>query len=234
MNDAMQKCTNKITLNVRMDKSVFNLSRFRAKRKVTTVSVAEIQYADDVCLMADSIADLQDCLDHLDESCRKFGLVISASKTQILKQPARGKSADNVPVYLSGKTLEEVGTFRYLGSLIRSDNRLESEISARIAKTAAAFGALKHRVWNSHDLKLQTKIAVYKALILPLLLYASETWCLYKGDIKRLDTFHMKCLRAILRIRWQDRVPNTDVLRRTGLAGMECLLMKAATEIHHL
>ncbi|VVD03475.1 unnamed protein product [Leptidea sinapis] len=36
----------------------------------------------------------------------------------------------------------------------------------------------------------------------------------------------MKSLRAILRVRWQDRVPNSEVLRRAKLAGMECMLMK--------
>lgn len=226
MSDALVKCRNKIILNVRMDKSVFDISRFRAKRRISTVPVAEIQYADDVCLMASSVQDLQECLDYLDESCHKFGLVISASKTQILKQPARKTSADDTPVYLSGKPLEEVGSFRYLGSLVRSDNRLESDISARIAKAAAAFGGLNHRVWKSHDLKLVTKLAVYKAIILPLLLYASETWCLYKGDIKRLDVFHLKCLRAILRIRWQDRISNTEVLRRSSMSGIESFLMK--------
>ncbi|PZC85177.1 hypothetical protein B5X24_HaOG202362 [Helicoverpa armigera] len=74
MSDALVKCRNKITLNVRMDKSVFDISRFRAKRRISTVPVAEIQYADDVCLMASSVQDLQEYLDYLDESCRKFGL----------------------------------------------------------------------------------------------------------------------------------------------------------------
>lgn len=123
-----------------MDKS---LSCLRAKRKVHSVPVAEILYANDVCLMANSLDGLHYYyLDSLDEPFRKFDLVISASKTQ------------------------------YLGSLVRSDNRLESEISARIAKATEAFGDLSPWVWKSHDMKLYTKIAVCRAIILPLLLYA--------------------------------------------------------------
>lgn len=67
-----------------MDKS---LSRLRAKRKVHSVTVAEILYADDVCLMANSLDGLHYYLDSLDESFRKFDLVISASKAQILNSP---------------------------------------------------------------------------------------------------------------------------------------------------
>ncbi|CAB3236631.1 unnamed protein product [Arctia plantaginis] len=36
------------------------------------------------------------------------------------------------------------------------------------------------------------------------------------NDIKHLVTFHMKCLRTILRVKWQVHVPNSDILRRTG------------------
>lgn len=60
---------------------------------ITQLHYIFIQFSIDVCLMADN----------LDDSYRKFGLVISASKTQILKQPARRKSASNTAVYLGGK-----------------------------------------------------------------------------------------------------------------------------------
>lgn len=85
MNDASKNCGDLIELNVRTDKSVFDLSRFKAKRKTQQLSLLEVLYADDVCLMASSTEHLQQYLEKLDQSCRKFGLVISVSKTQILK-----------------------------------------------------------------------------------------------------------------------------------------------------
>lgn len=38
--------------------------------------------------------------------------------------------------------------------------------------------------------------------------------------------FHVKCLRSILRIKWQDRVTNADVLRRARTYSMGALLIK--------
>jgi hypothetical protein len=64
-------------------------------------------------------------------------------------------------------------------------------------------------------------------MVLPILAYAAECWCLYKGDIRKLDTFHMRSLGSILRIRRQDRVTNMDVLRRSNMPGMEAILMKS-------
>lgn len=39
--------------------------------------------------------------------------------------------------------------------------------------------------------------------------------------IKRFDIFHVKCLRAILHVKWQDRVSNPEILYRTGLSGVD-------------
>uniref|UniRef100_A0A2H1WXI8 SFRICE_041042 n=1 Tax=Spodoptera frugiperda TaxID=7108 RepID=A0A2H1WXI8_SPOFR len=226
LRDALQYCSDQIQINFRTDKGVFDVSRFKAKSKSQTLSILEILYADDVCLMSDSMANLQSYVDALHQSCQRFGLVISASKTQILKQPARGCVADGSILHLGGKPLEEVTHFKYLGSNIRHDNTLATEIPSRIANAAANFGRLNARVWRSHDLRLETKISVYKALILPVLLYGAETWCLYKSDIRKLDTFHLRCLRSILNIKWMDRIPNTEVLRRAAIHGMDALLMR--------
>ena len=56
------------------------------------------------------------------------------------------------------------------------------------------------------------------------LLYGSETWTTYAGQERRLNTFHLRIIRRILGISWQDKVTNTDVLSRAGLPSMYTLL----------
>ena len=46
----------------------------------------------------------------------------------------------------------------------------------------------------------------------------------YAAQEKKLNIFHLRCLRRILGIRWQDRVPNTEVLGRAGLPSIFTLL----------
>ena len=86
---------------------------------------------------------------------------------------------------------------------------------------------LQDRLWKVHDISLSTKIAVYRAVVLTSLSYGSETWTLYRHQILKLDQFHMRCLRSIARIKWQDRVPNTSVLKICGLTGIEAMLLQA-------
>ncbi|BHF75576.1 hypothetical protein SprV_0501867700 [Sparganum proliferum] len=65
---------------------------------------------------------------------------------------------------------------------------------------------------------------MYKAVILPTLLYGAETWTVYTKQARRLNHFHLICLRRILRLKWQDRTPDTDVLERTGILSIYVML----------
>ena len=54
-----------------------------------------------------------------------------------------------------------------------------------------------------------------------------ETWTLYRKHIKQLERFHMRALRSIMGIKWQDRVTNLEVLDRASLASIETMVLKA-------
>lgn len=90
LKDATKTCNELIEIKSRTDKSIFDLSHFRAKRQISKLFIMEMLYADDVCLMADSAEALQSYVDSLNTSCRQFGLVISVTKTQVLVQTPRG------------------------------------------------------------------------------------------------------------------------------------------------
>ncbi|BHF68088.1 hypothetical protein SprV_0301111800 [Sparganum proliferum] len=67
-------------------------------------------------------------------------------------------------------------------------------------------------------------LKMYKAVILPTLLYGVETWTVYTKQARRLNHFHLSCLRRILRVNWQDRIPDTDVLELTGILSIYTVL----------
>ena len=73
------------------------------------------------------------------------------------------------------------------------------EVKARTEKASVAFGRLRTNVWGRNEIRLDTKLKVYKAVVLPTLLNACETWTVYQRNVKRLKHFHLSCLR---KIRW--------------------------------
>ena len=101
------------------------------------------------------------------------------------------------------------------------------EISARIRKPSCSFGRLRGRVWNERGIKTSTKVKVYQAVVLTALLYSCEAWVLYRRHIKELESFHTRHLRISLRIKWQDMIPNTEVLKRAQITNIEAYLIKA-------
>ena len=63
--------------------------------------------------------------------------------------------------------------------------------------------------------------------MLPSLLHGCETWTCYRRHTKKLDQFHLRCLRKILCVSWKDHVPNQEILRRAELTGIEAMLNQA-------
>jgi len=113
-------------------------------------------------------------------------------------------------------TVDLVESFTYLGSTETSDGYCRSDIARRIGLACTAMSSLNN-ICNTKHLSIQTKVCVYQTLVLSILLYASETWTLLASDMKAVESFHMKCQRRILGIRWHDFVPNSEVTLRTGL-----------------
>ena len=137
------------------------------------------------------------------------------------------RAMDQVSITVNGQKLKVVDKFTYLGSTLSRAVHIDDEITARIAKASVAFGRLRANVWERNGIKLDTKLKVYKAVVLPTLLYACETWTVYQRHAKRLNYFHLSCLRKLLKIKWQDKIPDTEVLRKAGMQSMHTVLKLA-------
>nr|VZI49160.1 unnamed protein product [Spirometra erinaceieuropaei] len=159
-------------------------------------------------------------MDLFSAACENFGLVISTQKTVVMHQsPPNTATAPNVPpqVSVNGTQLQVLENFPCLSRTLSRNTKIDDEVANRISKASQTFGRLQSTVWNCHGLQLNAKLKMYKAVILPTLLYGAESWTVYAKQARRLNHFHLSCLRRILRLNWQDRIPDNDVLERTGI-----------------
>ena len=125
-------------------------------------------------------------------------LTISTKKTEAVHQPSPGKPYNEPIITVNGQNLKVVDKFTYLGSTLSGAVYIDDEVTSRIAKASVAFGRLCANVWERNGIKLDTKLKVYKAVVLPTLLYACETWTVYR-HAERLNHFHLSCLRQQLK-----------------------------------
>ena len=79
---------------------------------------------------------------------------------------------------------------------------------------------------NQHSIRQSTKIKVYRAVVLTSL-YGCETWTLYKRHLNQLGRFHIRSLRTILNIKWQNRVSNLQVLDLAESNSIEAIILKS-------
>ena len=66
------------------------------------------------------------------------------------------------------------------------------------------------------QLRLKTKIRIYKRNVKSVLLYGSECWQgVIQSVMKRLDAFNNRCLRRICGIYWPNVISNKDLFKVT-------------------
>jgi len=64
-------------------------------------------------------------------------------------------------------------------------------------------------------------------LLIYILLYSCEAWTIYRRHIHSLDKFHLRCLRQITGLKWQDKIPNTEILAHCKMTVIEAMFVQA-------
>lgn len=109
-------------------------------------------------------------------------------------------------VHACGEDTDISETFTYLGSVVHNNGGSQHEVLRRIGLAHGVMDSLHVNIWSCRYLRRQTKIWLFKLLVIPVLLYGCETWTL-NTDLKRwIDAFGNKSLRRIMGYCWDDCV----------------------------
>ena len=149
----------------------------------------DLDFADDIALISTSNEQLQQCTE-LKQNAEKVGLRFNNKKCEVMSSPC-----ENVELKIGNELIKTTDAFTYLGSKINNLGNANDEIRTRIGKANAAFSRMS-KIFRSKHISIPTKIKIYNATTIPILLYGSETWQLYATDISRLNAFHRNCLRS--------------------------------------
>jgi hypothetical protein len=111
------------------------------------------------------------------------------NKTKYLKCSKKETRTDNLNI--DNKYLEQVKQFKYVGSIINNDHSMEEEIKERIALGNKAYFA-NQKFLKSKLVTKRSMLKLYKTVIRPVVIYASETWVLKEAIINKLTIFETK------------------------------------------
>ena len=150
----------------------------------------DIDFADDVSLLSQRHNDMTRKLERMRETAAMTGLKITTQKTKSL----RVNHGNNANFKIGGDEIQDIEKFTYPGIIVSSGGGTDQDILARIEKATTAFHTLKP-IWRSRAISV-------------------KTWRVTKASNNRIQTFVNRCLRHVLRVRWQDKVRNDDLWKR--------------------
>ena len=139
--------------------------------------------------------------------------IINTAKTKVMKI----KTDVNQSIVIGIDDVETVDSFTYLGSVMDADKGSTADISPRLKKARAAYYKLR-KVRASSQYRRKTKLRIYKSNVMSVLLYGAECWKVNQNDGQRLNTFHNRCLRRILRIFWPTTISNEKLYEEVEIS----------------
>ena len=183
--------------------------------KVNGENINNIRYADDTALIAGSQEDLQKLLNTVVAESERMGLSLNVKKTECMV--VSKKSVIPIcKIKSQGEEIKQVEKFKYLGYVLTSDGRCDTEIKKRIAIAKDSFSKMKP-ILSNRNITMDTKLRVLKAYVWSTLLYGCESWTISESVNKKLEAAEMWFLRRMLRISWKEKKSNETVLQQSGI-----------------
>jgi exonuclease III len=205
-----------------------------SKKTMTTFELWASLFADDCGLLFETRADLIAGANCLYQGFLRFGLHMhigrgtTDSKTEAMYCPARSnkyEEGDTSNFVVADGFIHFCEDFKYLGAIISNTLTSDADVDKRIASASAAFGALRPCIFARKGISRKVKGMIYCSLVLSILLYGSECWCLTKKLFRRLRAFHRRCVRTMSHITMhhtiKHNIKTTDLLQQLGIQSME-------------
>ena len=175
----------------------------------------QLLFADDTVVVADSERKLCQLVTEFGRVCERRKLRVNVGKSKVMRH-IRNEDGARLNVMLNGEALEEVDQFKYLGSVIAANGGVEADVRHRVNDGCKVLGALKG-VMKNRGLGMNVKKVFYEKVIVPTVIYGSESWSMKVTERQKLNVFEMKCQRSMTGVSQLDRIRNEVVRARTGV-----------------
>jgi len=163
-------------------------------------------FADDGAFLFESRRDLQEGMELVYRALGRLGMRChigrngAMSKTEAMYFPPPKSAydqADTTPLNIDGGHVHFTKRFKYLGSILSSNLKDDDEIDARIKAGSAAFASVRKQFFGSRQIRAAHKRSAYEGLVLSILLYGCEAWCVTSESMGRIRRFHNRCVRIM-------------------------------------
>lgn len=162
-------------------------------------------YADDVAILvatqrkSDLQSVAQAILDRVTKFCNRWRLQINASKTKIV--PFGKRTFPFNSLRIQGQAITFSTSAKYLGVTFNSYLTWKLHIDATINKVKSTYPLLFPLLYTRSSLSLETKLLLFRTILLPKILYGSSSWITVSNEnLNRLQRLVNRILRQICQV----------------------------------
>ena len=142
-------------------------------------------YADDLILLSESAAGLQNSLDKLQSYCMKWNLTVNLKKSQIIIFNKSGRLLKNFEFKYGNINLDIVDEYPYLGIIFTPSGSFAKATASLCDKARKAYFSFR-----KHDRSpVHISMKFFDTLVKPILLYGCEAWAITSSPRLSLENF---------------------------------------------
>src|SRR6056300_1576225 len=138
----------------------------------------------------------------LAQFCTDNKTIVNESKTKCM---VIGKK-ENIKLKFNNTDIEQVYSYKYLGHIITAiesakSNIFQDNMSYLEDNARKAMYGIKNRIHNLGNLPPHIMIALFNALVKPIIMYGCEVWSVLAKAVERTDKLYLQYLKHVLNVK---------------------------------
>ena len=183
-------------------------------------------WADDLLLLSRSEAGLKNMLNGLKSYTEENGITLNIKKTKVMIFNKSGRHIRR-NIYFGRDKIESTRQYKYLGFLVTPSGEITTGLKDLKDRALRAFAKMKKKQGLLFRKYPHITMKLFKALVEPILLYASDFWGILKLPKNNpIENVHLSFCKQLLGV--QKQTTNIGVLLELGQVPLNILAQKNA------
>lgn len=194
--------------------------------RIEELLIKILLYADDLVIMAEDIAALQEMINKFASYCKKWNLVVNLDKSKIMIFKKGGRRSREERWWLDGVEIEIVNKYKYLGTLLTPKLAMRENILERVKLAKYSINSTWKWFLTNTEIAFYPKYELFKAVCRSIVCYGSQVWGYEQYE--ELEKFQRYFIRLVLGL--PERTPKYMIRLETGLDNMFAYTLKCHME----
>lgn len=179
---------------------------------IEDMNIRVLMYADDIVMLADDVNTLQMMSNNLEHYCKKWGMQVNLSKSEILIFRKGGRVSCKEKWTYNGEPVKVTSEYKYLGITLTPKMSFTKHVISKNNAAKLSLNATWKNFIGKNQISLRAKWKMFLAVSRSIQSYGAQVWG--NGHFDEVDKLQRYFTKRILRL--PDNTPNYVVALETA------------------